>query len=231
MKKIKRVFSYFSRTEWLLWSVSVLLILLSFLLFDRGSYLTLSASLVGVTSLIFCAKGNPFGQLLMIVFGILYGIISFEMAYYGEMLTYLGMTVPMAVFALASWLRNPYEKGRAEVRINRLRGREYIFMSILTLLVTVIFYFVLKSLGTANLIPSTVSVTTSFAAVYLTFRRCELFTLLYAANDVVLLVLWVMASFTDKSYISVVTCFLVFLINDLYGYISWSRMKKRQSGK
>jgi len=229
MEKIKKLFSYFSKTEWILWSVSVLLILLSFLLFDRGSYLTLSASLIGVTSLIFCAKGNPFGQILMIFFGILYGIISFEMDYYGEMLTYLGMTVPMAVFALVSWLRNPYEKNRMEVKVNHLRGREYVFMGGLTLLVTAVFYFVLKELGTANLIPSTVSVTTSFAAVYLTFRRCELFALLYAANDVVLLVLWVLASFTDKRYISVVACFLAFLVNDIYGYISWSRMKKRQN--
>lgn len=228
MKRMKKWICYFSRIEWLLWSVSVFAVVLSFLLFDRGSYLTLSASLIGVTSLIFCAKGNPFGQALMIFFGILYGVISFEMAYYGEMLTYLGMTVPMAIFALVAWLKNPYEKGKAEVKVNRLCGREYVFMGVLTALVTVIFYFLLKMLGTANLIPSTISVTTSFVAVYLSFRRCELFALAYAANDVVLLVLWVLASFTDKSYISVVTCFLVFLVNDLYGYISWSNMKKRQ---
>ena len=224
-----RFFTYFSKTEWLLWSVSVLAVVLSFLLFDRGSYLTLVASLIGVTSLIFCAKGNPIGQALMILFGALYGVISFEMAYYGEMITYLGMTVPMAAFALVSWLRNPYEKNKAEVKVNHLRAWEYIFMALLTLLVTAVFYFVLRELGTANLVPSTISVATSFAAVYLTFRRCELFALVYAANDVVLLVLWVMASFTNTSYISVVTCFLAFLVNDIYGYISWSKMKKRQS--
>ncbi|MBO4979217.1 MAG: nicotinamide mononucleotide transporter [Clostridia bacterium] len=229
MKQIKTIFCYFSKTEWLLWSVSTAAILASFLLFDRGSYLTLSASLIGVTSLIFCAKGNPIGQILMIAFGVLYGIISFEMAYYGEMLTYLGMTVPMAIFALVSWLRNPYKGNRAEVRVNTLRPFEYLFMLVLTALVTVAFYFILRALGTASLIPSTLSVTTSFAAVYLTFRRSELFALIYAANDVVLLVLWVMASLTDTSYISVVTCFAVFLVNDIYGYINWSKMKKRQN--
>ena len=60
---------YFTKTEIALWSSSVFLILISFLLFDRESYLTLAASLVGVTSLIFSAKGNPFGQLLMVLFG------------------------------------------------------------------------------------------------------------------------------------------------------------------
>ena len=107
MVLFRKASQYFSKVEIALWSTSVLLILLSFYLFDRGNYLTLAASLIGVTSLIFNAKGNPFGQFLMILFSLLYGIISFTFAYYGEMITYLGMTMPMAVFALISWLKNP----------------------------------------------------------------------------------------------------------------------------
>ena len=85
-------------------------------MFDRENYLTLLASLIGVTSLIFNAKGNPFGQFLMVWFSLLYGVISFSFAYYGEMLTYLGMTMPMAVFSLISWLRNPYKKTKQRLR-------------------------------------------------------------------------------------------------------------------
>lgn len=221
--------SYFSKTEWLLWSLSSVAVLLSFLLFDRESYLSLAASLMGVNSLIFCAKGNPLGQVFGILFGLLYAVISYGMAYYGEMIIYLGMSVPMAILILIAWLRNPYKGNRAEVRINRLAPREFFLLSLLTLAVTVIFYFVLRFFHTANLIPSTISIATSFAALYLSFRRSELFTLLYVANDLVLLVLWVMASFTDPGYISIVTCFFTFLINDLYAYMNWSRMKQRQA--
>ena len=57
--------SYFTPAERLLWGGSAAMIVLAFCLFDRESWLTLAASLVGVTSLIFCAKGNPFGQALM----------------------------------------------------------------------------------------------------------------------------------------------------------------------
>lgn len=125
--------NYFSKTEMLLWISSVAVIVISFLLFDRESYVTLCASLIGVTSLVFNAKGNPFGQLLMIIFSVLYGIISFTFAYYGEMITYLGMTMPMAVFALISWLRNPYKGRRAEVKVNNTIGkRENATMWLLT---------------------------------------------------------------------------------------------------
>ncbi len=219
----------FSRNDILLWSLSVFFIIASFCIFDRENYLTLAASIVGVTSLIFSAKGKPFGQFLMIIFSLLYGIISFTFSYYGEMITYLGMTMPMAVFALISWLKNPFEGNKSEVKVNTLSKNEIAIMLILTAAVTVIFFFILKAFGTANLIPSTLSVTTSFLAVYLTFRRSSYFALAYAANDIVLIVLWVLASFVDMKYLSVTVCFIAFLVNDIYGFINWRRMKKRQS--
>ncbi len=227
-KKWESMLSCFTKGEIALWGISVSLIILSFFIFDRENYLTLAASLIGVTSLIFNAKGNPFGQFLMVIFSILYGIISFTFAYYGEMITYLGMTAPMAVFALISWLRNPYNGNKAEVKVNRLTSKEIIFMILLTVVVTLIFYFILTALNTANIIPSTISVTTSFLAVYLTFRRSAFYAIAYAANDVVLIILWILATLSDISYLSVVICFLMFLVNDIYGYINWSKMQKRQ---
>lgn len=229
MKLINRAFSYFTAGELVLWGTSVTLIIASFIIFDKENVLTLAASLIGVTSLIFCAKGNPAGQVLMVVFSIMYGIISYSFRYYGEMATYLGMTAPMAVLALISWLRNPYGGDRSQVKVNRLRLPEIVFMAVLTAAVTGVFYFILSEFGTANLLPSTLSVTTSFAAVYLTFRRSPYFALLYAVNDAVLIILWVLAAKENASYMSVVICFVMFLANDIYGFISWRRMEKRQS--
>lgn len=190
--------------------------------------MTLCASLIGVTSLIFNAKGNPFGQLLMVVFSFLYGIISYTFTYYGEMITYLGMTMPMAIFALISWLRNPYNGNRSEVKVNSIGRKETLYMWIGTLIITILFYFILEYFNTANIIPSTISVTTSFLAVYLSFRRSPYFALAYASNDIVLIVLWALASIHDIRYISVVVCFAAFLVNDIYGFINWQRMKLRQ---
>lgn len=225
---MKRLFNYFTRFEKVLWTLSVLFILVSFCIFDRENYMTLIASLIGATFLIFNAKGNPIGQLLTMVFGLLYGIISYGFDYYGEMITYLGMTFPMAFIALVSWLKNPYKDNKAEVKVKRLPKKEIPFMITLTIIVTVIFYFVLRYFNTANLVPSTLSVTTSFIAVYLTFRRSPYFALAYAMNDVVLIVLWILASITDISYLSVVICFVVFFVNDMYGFINWRRMEKKQ---
>lgn len=224
LKKIE----YFSKSEIMLWTASVLMIIISFCLFDKTNYMTLCASIIGVTSLIFNAKGNPFGQFLMVVFSLLYGIISYTFSYYGEMITYLGMTMPMAVFALITWLRNPYKGNKAEVEVNHVGKLETIFMWILAVIVTFVFYYILKYFNTANLMLSTVSVTTTFVAVYLTFRRSPYFAVAYAANDIVLILLWTLASLSDTRYISVVVCFAAFLVNDIYGFLSWQNMRVRQ---
>lgn len=205
------------------------MIIVSFCVFDRENYVTLAASLIGVTSLIFNAKGNPFGRLLMILFSVLYGLISLSFAYYGEMITYLGMSMPMSVFALITWRRNPYQGNRAEVEVNTVDPKEIVPMLLITVAVTVLFYFILSWFHTANIVPSTISVTTSFLAVYLTFRRSPYFALAYAANDVVLIVLWSLASVVEPKCISIVVCFAAFLVNDVYGYFSWMWMKKRQT--
>ena len=225
---IKRLREYFSKTEILIWSISSLLAIVSFFLFDRSNFLILSASLIGVTYLILNAKGNPFGQVLVILFSVLYGIISFTFTYYGEMITYLGMTMPMAVFALISWLRKPFNGNRAEVTVGTISKAETVFMIALSAVVTILFYFILQAFHTANILPSTLSVTTSFLAVYLTFRRNPFYAIAYAANDIVLIVLWILASLSDTRYISVVVCFAVFLFNDIYSFFCWQRMKQQQ---
>ena len=108
MMTLKNITNYFSKTEIALWISSVILIIGSFAVFDGENYMTLLASLIGVTSLIFSAKGNPLGQFLMVIFSMLYGIISFNFKYYGEMITYIFMSAPTALIALITWLKNPY---------------------------------------------------------------------------------------------------------------------------
>ncbi len=225
---MKKLLSYFSKGELVLWFSSLAVIIISFILFDGDSYLTLTASLLGVTSLIFGAKGNPLSPLLMIIFSILYGIISYSFSYYGEMITYLGMTLPMSAFALITWLKNPYKGNKSQVSVGKTGRKEIFFMCCLTVAVTVAFYFILRHFNTANLIPSTLSVATSFAAAYLTARRSPYFALLYAANDTILILLWILAAKEDISYLSVIICFIMFLINDMYGFISWKKMEKIQ---
>lgn len=224
MKKLR----YFTPFEWFLIIFSYTAILLTFFLFDGKEYFKLISSLVGIAALIFSAKGNPMGPALMIFFASAYGVISYSFSYYGELITYVGMSLPMSVWAFISWFRHPSDKGHAETAVGKVGRREWLLLLLYTALVTVAFYFILGALNTPNLIPSTFSVSTSFAAAYLTARRSPYFALAYALNDIVLIILWVLATIENIGYLSVTACFTVFLINDLYSFTNWRRMSRRQ---
>ena len=226
--KLSNPFRSLTRFEFALWAVSFLVVTMSFLLVPEKDYLTLAASLVGVTALIFVAKGFVIGQVLCVVFAVIYGIVSFYFRYYGEMITYLGMSAPVAIASVIAWIRHPYGKTK-EVEVSRLNARRTVLLLLATAAVTVAFYFILRALGNENLLISTLSVTTSFLASALTYLRSPYYALAYASNDVVLIVLWVLASIADVSYLPMIFCFLMFLLNDLYGFYNWRRMQKRQA--
>ncbi len=221
-------FKSLTKREWLLWIVSEIVVIISNILTGNIDLVNLFATVIGVTALIFVAKGDVFGQILILIFSILYAITACRFHYWGEMITYLFMSAPSSAASIISWLRNPYEKGKSVVKIHKLKRWEIMLMCVLTLFVTVVFYFILKYFKTPNLIISTLSVTTSFFASYLLFFRNSYYALAYAANDIVLIVLWILATITDISYLPMIFCFVMFLINDLYGFISWKKREGEQ---
>ncbi|MGN0661248.1 MAG: nicotinamide riboside transporter PnuC [Oscillospiraceae bacterium] len=224
---IKKSFKNLTAFELVLWLTSAVLVSVSFVLSREYDIMTLIASLIGVTALIFVAKGDVLGLVLSVVFSVFYGIISFKCRYYGEMITYLGMTAPMAIWSIISWVRNPF-KDTSEVAVSKITKNQVVKMSVFAALVTAAFYFILGALGTSSLFFSTISVTTSFCASYLSALRSPYYALAYAANDAVLIVLWIAASFQSISYLPMIICFVAFLLNDLYGFYSWRHMQRRQ---
>ncbi len=225
--KIKQLLKGLTVFEWVLWVVSVVTVALSFVFSPQKDWWSFVASVIGVTAILFCAKGHVLGQALVVVFAVLYGVISYFQKYYGEMITYLAMSAPIAMVSVITWLKNPYGD-TAEVKVSRMHKKQTLIMVALAVVVTVAFYFILRALGNARLITSTLSVTTSFVAAYMAMLRSPYYAVGYAVNDIVLITLWVLAATQDVSALPMVFCFVMFLFNDLYGFINWQRMKKRQ---
>ena len=224
---MKNPFKTLNKFELGLWLSSIIVIATSSLFGGTQGVAATIASLLGVTALIFIAKGMVIGQFFIIAFAILYGIVSLDARYYGEAITYMGMSLPMAVVSTVSWLRHPH-KGSDRVEIAPLTAKKLVLTLILTAVVTLLFYFILKALGNASLFISTLSITTSFIAASFTYLRSPYYAAAYAANDIVLIVLWINASIKDISNISMIFCFIMFLINDAYGFYNWKKMQKEQ---
>lgn len=221
-------FARLTRREWVLWGCSMAVVGATNLAGGAVDAVTLLATLTGATALIFMARGDVWGQILTVVFSILYGVTAWRCRYWGELATYVGMTLPMAALAVVSWLRHPFEGDRGEVTIQHISRRQLLWLLAATMAVTVAFGFALRALDTPNLAWSVASIATSFLAAGLTFLRSSWYAAAYAANDVVLIVLWVLMSLEDAAYAPMVANFAIFLLNDLYAFISWKKREKRQ---
>lgn len=221
-------FRQLNKKDWCVLIVSLMVVMLCNWLTPSATLTTKIGTVVGAIALIFMAKGDVWGQVLTVVFSVLYSITAWQFRYYGEMITYLGMTLPMALAAVFSWLRHPFEGNTAQVEIHRLSRRQRFWMVVCCFVVTALFGLILRWLDTPNLLFSTISVTTSFMAAYLTCFRSSYYAIAYAANDVVLIVLWILASVKDVSFTPMIACFFVFFINDLYAFSSWNRRETEQ---
>lgn len=226
LQYIKSTLLSLSKFEAILWLASTVTVIIAFFLGSERDGFVLAATLVGAAALIFTAKGNVIGQILWIAFAGLYTIVSLKQAYYGEVITYVFMTGGIAVLSTIEWIRHPYSRGT--VRVGHPSRRALALVGALTVAVTVMLYFVLRALGTASLLFSTVSVATSFAASSLTLLRSPLYAVAYTLNDVVLIILWSIAALSDPSAIPMIISFVVFLVNDIYGFISWLKLERKQ---
>ena len=220
-------FKNLTKKEWIIWLVSFAVVTISNMVSGDVDILTLMATWIGVTALILTAKGNVWAQILMIVFSILYGIISWRFHYWGEMITYLGMTRPMAIWSTITWIKNPAKNGK-EVAIQKLTVQHIVLLIFFGVVVTAAFCYLLYILDTPNLALSTLSITTSFFAASLTMLRSSYYAVGYAANDIVLIILWTLASIDNPVYIPVIVNFVIFFINDMYGFFSWKKREKIQ---
>ncbi len=223
---MKKIIKYFTPFEWALFLTSLAVQIIVALTNKENDILNTICSLVGASGLIFLSKGNVIGQFITVVYSILYSIVAYRFSYYGEMITYLYMTLPIALLSIVTWLRHPQNKN--EVKIAKLTTKKIVLISIACATVTVIFYFILKAFNTPNLIFSTLSIATTFYGAALMALRSRYYAVAYVLHDIVIIVLWVLATIENIGFLTMIICSTVFLINDTYGFINWKKIEEKQ---
>lgn len=209
-------------------TVSVLSVTAAFFLQTGDkNILSLLTSLCGAVGILFVAKGMIVGQYIFSVYAVLYAVLSFQNAYYGECILSAVTILPAAILAIVTWTKNPSEE-RGKVKINKISRKEWLFLFLGIAAVTVGAYFLLRALQTAQLVVSTVSFVTSFSAAYLLIRRNQYYAVFYILNDVILIVLWSLAFAAGESVLPNVVGFVVFFLNDTYGFYDWRRRARLQ---
>ncbi len=214
--------------EILFLSIGEVAIVASFIFATDKNWLSLITSVLGVFIVMGTAKGLVIAPFINIIFNILYSIVSISQKYYGEAIIYIFMMMPIAIFTIVQWIKNKNPERQEEVLVGGIKKIEYPILAVATVVLTIAFYFLLKALGTNELIVSTISLVTSVVASYLLIRRSSYYAIGFVLNDIVLIVLWGLASAKDISLLPQAICFAAFLLNDAYGFVRWKMEEKKQ---
>ena len=208
---------------------SLLALVLCFVFSADKNVFSFVASLIGVLSVITVAKGLVIAPFIDIVYNVLYAIISIFQGYYGELIIYTLIMIPISVMAIISWRKNRNKDNKDIVEVNTIGLKEYIYLAIVTIVASVGFYFLLKALNTNEIVVSLLAFITSTVASYLMLRRSSYYALGFILNDAALIVLWaIVVVNSGMGYLPTVISFCVFLVNDIYGFIHWKVSESKQ---
>ena len=177
------------------------------------------------------AKGKNLGQIFGLIITILYSIVSFRNKFYGEVMIYLIIMLPMYIIGIFSWIKHR-NKETDSVEVNRISKKEWIIVATIFITIFVGIYYLLKAFNTNELIVSTISVLASLFATYLQIRRSRFSFSFYMINDIILMVLWGIPVISGNMILlPMVLNPIINFINDSYGFYNWKKLEKEQRGE
>ena len=223
---MKKLFKDWTKFEIFLLLSSIAIIIFSGV-FCKSTILTIICSITGILCALMQAKGKIMSQFIGLVLVVLYSILSFENKYYGEVLIYIFIMLPLFVSGIISWIKN-VDKETNIVNENELSKKEWIILTTISIILFIGLYYLLKYFNTSQLFVSTLSMVTSLFATYLVARRSKYGFLFYIGNDIILFILWGMpVIYGQLILIPMLISPLIYFINDSYGWISWNRRAEK----
>lgn len=227
---MKKVLKNWKIGELVFMVVAVLIATIPFLIFKEKNILSLICSIIGIISMIFISKGFVYAPILGVIYDALYIAVSWSQNYYGEVIIFAFIMIPMELFSVFTWLKNKNKQEQELVQTNKLHKKEVGILIILSIVITISFYFILRALNTKELFINTISLTANFIGVYLMFRRSKYYALSYFVDDLIAITLWIITIvISGIEFIPNLICLICFAVIDIYGFITWSKNEKNEN--
>lgn len=219
---MKKLFKDWTKFEIGLLFLSIIVVIISGI-FAKSNLLTILCSITGILCALTQAKGKVISQFIGLILVGLYSVLSFQNRYYGEVLIYIFIMLPLFIGGIISWIKN-VNKETDTVNKNELKGIEWIVLTIVASVTFVGLYYLLKYFNTSQLFVSTLSMVTSLFATYLVARRSKFGFLFYMGNDIIMLILWGLpVVLGNLDLIPMMVNPVINFINDTYGWRSWNK--------
>lgn len=224
---IKEYFKSWNKFEITLVLVSVISIIIFGIIFKSG-IITIASSSASIITAMLQAKGKIESQICSIIVCLLYSYISYKSKYYGEVIFYALIMLPMSIVGIISWITHKSKKTDT-VEVNEIKPKEWILLAFVSIVAFIGLYNLLKYFNTSELLVSTFSMIASLLAIYLLVRRSKYSFIFYLLNDIILIILWGLPVVAGNFLlIPMIIDPLALLISDTYGSFNWNKIEKEQ---
>ena len=222
--KILKEWNWFEKS----WLIIFTVINIIVFFYSKDSVLGLIAALTGMLSVILVAKGKISNYYFGIVNVVLYGFISYQSKYYGEAMLNLGYFLPMQLIGLVMWSKNQVNVDeKNEVKTERMKAKEIIFWSTVSIVGILIYGMILKKIGNALPYADAFTNVLSIIAMILMVKRYIEQWAVWILIDIVSIYMW----FFIKSNYNITIMWIAYLINAIYGLVNWMILYKKERGQ
>lgn len=191
------------------------------------SVLGVVAAITGIVNVVLVAKGKISNYYFGIVSVSLYGLLSLEQRFYGEVTLNLGYLLPMQFIGLWLWRRHRADNGGGDDVAVRVMGwRQRAVWATVAVAACGVYALVLEWFG-GNLPywDSTSTVLTVVAMVLMVGRYIEQWPL-WTVINVVTIYMWAVAYAQGGGSASIVVMWIAYLVNAIYGWWKWARLER-----
>ncbi|HJJ31640.1 MAG TPA: nicotinamide riboside transporter PnuC [Methanocorpusculum sp.] len=218
---IRFEFSNWKKSEILWLAVSVIIITaVSFSLGD--TLLGIISAAAGISAAVLTGKGKTSGYIIGTLNAVLYSVIAFEAAYYGEVILKLFVFIPLNIAGFILWSRHLDIK-RSEVIKRRLKNPVRLLILLLLIPAVYLFGLFLANLGDPEPFIDSFTTILSVAALILTINRFAEQWWLWIAVNVFTIVLWGINVASGSTNYATLLMWIVYLINSCIMCRKWMK--------
>lgn len=200
----------------------IIILICSISLYMKDNKIALLSAICGITYTILAGKGRIYCYIFGIISTLCYGYISWKNYLYGQLLLNIGYYLPMQIVGVFCW-KNNLKKNSAEIYKTKLPISKSVKYYIITILISVGCYFVLKNVGDKQ--PLIDSITTVFSGLgmYFTVKRSiEQWYAWIVVNGLSVL-MWVGAYINGSNCFATILMWLVYFVLGFYFLHSWQK--------
>ena len=194
----------------------------------HDSWIGLTASLTGMLCVVLTAKARISSFYFGLVNILTYSYVAYKSAYYGDVMLNMLYFLPMTFVGIYFWKKNvKKDKKSKTVVVKSLSWKNKAYWLVLSLIVVFVYGMFLRWLnGTLPFVDSVTTIFSIVATIMLTKRLTDQW-FYWILVDVWSVFMWVFIFLRDGNEISMLVMWSAFLVNAVYGYYNWRKMKKK----